>query len=71
MSLQVILKELQKQSVQNTQNYTTPQFSNSQLYQSQLATKLSQWIGVRKLIADAMVNSKNITTRYFFHRNRR
>jgi hypothetical protein len=46
-----------KQSVQNTQNYTTPQFSNSPTLPISTVTKLSQWIEC-KLIADAMVNSK-------------
>ena len=47
-----------KQSVQNTQNYTTPQFSNSPTLPISTGDEIIPMDRVRKLIADAMVNSK-------------
>ncbi|MBP7357085.1 MAG: 2-oxo acid dehydrogenase subunit E2, partial [Cloacibacterium sp.] len=47
-----------KQSVQNTQNYTTPQFSNSPTLPISNSDEIIPMDRVRKLIADAMVNSK-------------
>ena len=47
-----------KQSVQNTQSYTTPQFSNSPTLPISTGDEIIPMDRVRKLIADAMVNSK-------------
>ena len=47
-----------KQPVQNTQNYTTPQFSNSPTLPISTGDEIIPMDRVRKLIADAMVNSK-------------
>lgn len=47
-----------KQSAQNTQNYTTPQFSNSPTLPISNSDEIIPMDRVRKLIADAMVNSK-------------
>ena len=47
-----------KQSAQNTQNYTTPQFSNSPTLPISTGDEIIPMDRVRKLIADAMVNSK-------------
>ena len=47
-----------KQPVQNTQNYTTPQFSNSPTLPISTGDEIIPMDRVRKLIAEAMVNSK-------------